>query len=64
MLVARGRPGSEREMSRRVVVTGMGGLSPIGREWKEVRDALEAGRTGVRRVDTWDDVEDFGTRRH
>jgi 3-oxoacyl-[acyl-carrier-protein] synthase II len=45
-----------------VVVTGMGGLSPIGREWKEVRDALEAGRSGVRRVDTWDDVEDFGTR--
>ena len=49
-------------MSRRVVVTGMGGLSPIGQDWKTVRDCLESGRSGVLRVDTWDDVEDFGTR--
>ena len=49
-------------MSRRVVVTGMTGLSPIGHDWKAVRGQLEAGRSGVRRVHSWDDVEDFGTR--
>jgi len=49
-------------MSRRVVVTGMAGLSPIGTEWKEVRDALLSGRSGVRRMDSWADVEGLRTR--
>jgi 3-oxoacyl-[acyl-carrier-protein] synthase II len=49
-------------MSRRVVVTGMAGLSPIGLEWKAVRDALRSGRSGVRRIDDWDEVEGLRTR--
>jgi 3-oxoacyl-[acyl-carrier-protein] synthase II len=49
-------------MSRRVVVTGMAGLSPIGLEWKRVRDALRSGRSGVRRIDDWDEVEGLRTR--
>lgn len=49
-------------MNRRVVVTGMSGFSPIGDDWKSVRDRLMSGQSGVRRVDLWDDVEDFGTR--
>ena len=32
-------------MARRVVVTGMAGISPIGQDWKQVRDALQAGRS-------------------
>ena len=43
-------------MSRRVVVTGMAGISPIGQDWKTVSDCLRAGRSGIRRVDLWDDV--------
>jgi 3-oxoacyl-[acyl-carrier-protein] synthase II len=45
-----------------VVVTGMAGLSPIGSDWKEVRDALRAGRSGVCVIPEWDDVEDLDTR--
>ena len=47
---------------RRVVVTGMSGISPIGQDWKSVRDCLRAGVSGIRRVDLWDDVPDFNTR--
>ncbi len=49
-------------MSRRVVVTGMAGLSPIGQPWKDVRDALRNGRSGIRRIDEWDEIDDLKTR--
>jgi 3-oxoacyl-[acyl-carrier-protein] synthase II len=48
-------------MNRRVVVTGMAGLSPIGLEWKAVREALRTGRSGVRRIDDWEDVDGLRT---
>jgi 3-oxoacyl-[acyl-carrier-protein] synthase II len=48
-------------MNRRVVVTGMGGLSPIGSEWKTVRDALRGGQSGVRRIDDWEEVDGLRT---
>src|SRR5262245_30897138 len=37
-------------MTRRVVVTGLAGLCPIGSDWKSVRDALVAGRSGAAAV--------------
>jgi 3-oxoacyl-[acyl-carrier-protein] synthase II len=40
----------------------MAGLSPIGQDWKSVRDCLQGGRSGIRRVELWDDVPDFNTR--
>jgi len=49
-------------MSRRVVVTGMAGLSPIGLDWKHARDALRGGRSGVRRIDDWEEIEGLRTR--
>jgi len=49
-------------MNRRVVVTGMAGLCPIGREWKQVREALQAGRSGVTRIPEWEDVAGLTTR--
>jgi len=49
-------------VSRRVVVTGMAGLCPIGQEWKQVRDALRAGRSGITRIPQWDDIEGLATR--
>jgi 3-oxoacyl-[acyl-carrier-protein] synthase II len=48
-------------MNRRVVVTGMAGLSPVGMEWKAVRDALLGGRSGVRRIDDWEEVDGLRT---
>jgi 3-oxoacyl-[acyl-carrier-protein] synthase II len=49
-------------MNRRVVVTGMAGISPIGNGWKEVRESLQAGRSGVVRMDAWDGVAGLRTR--
>ena len=49
-------------MSRRVVITGMAGLSPIGSDWKTVRDALLSGRSGVQRMPGWDEIEGLATR--
>jgi 3-oxoacyl-[acyl-carrier-protein] synthase II len=49
-------------MSRRVVVTGMAGLSPIGSDWKTVRDVLATGRSGVQRMAEWDEIDGLETR--
>lgn len=49
-------------MSRRVVVTGMAGVSSLGTGWKAAGEALRAGATGVRRMDAWDAVEGLATR--
>jgi len=43
-------------MSRRVVVTGIGPLTPIGTGKNQFWDALRAGRSGVRRVDSLVDL--------
>jgi len=47
---------------RRVVVTGMAGISPIGSDWKQVRDHFESGRSGVVRMEAWEGVEGLRTR--
>lgn len=46
---------------RRVVVTGMAGLSPIGNDWQSVRENLLAKKNGVKRMD-WDQFEGLRTR--
>lgn len=40
-------------MSRRVVVTGMGGVTALGDDWPTIRTRLHAGETAIRRMD-WD----------
>lgn len=49
-------------MTRRVVVTGMGGVTALGNDWPTVRTAFAAGRTGIRRMDSWDRFEGINTR--
>jgi len=44
------------------VITGMAGLSPIGSDWKTVRDSLLSGRSGVQRMPAWDEIEGLETR--
>ncbi|CAN7518963.1 beta-ketoacyl-ACP synthase [Bosea sp. LjRoot9] len=40
-------------MKRRVVVTGMGGVTALGSDWPRIRAELHAGNTAIRRMD-WD----------
>ena len=47
---------------RRVVVTGMGLLTPVGNEPDEVFTALCSGQSGVTEVPGWNEVPGLGTR--
>lgn len=47
---------------RRVVVTGMGGLTALGGTWPEIRTRMEAGETGTRYMTEWDRLSDLNTR--
>lgn len=47
---------------RRVVVTGMAGLSSVGLDWTTVRENLRARRSGIRYMDEWDIYEGLLTR--
>lgn len=42
---------------KRVVVTGMAGLSPIGQDWPTAHAALEDNRGGVRRIPEWEAID-------
>jgi 3-oxoacyl-[acyl-carrier-protein] synthase II len=47
---------------RRVVVTGMGGLTALGDTWPDIRAAMEAGKTGIRYMHEWDRLTDLNTK--
>ncbi|WP_321784258.1 beta-ketoacyl-ACP synthase [Paraburkholderia sp. J94] len=47
---------------KRVVVTGMGGVTALGDRWEQVEAALERGANAVRRVHDWDYIEALHTR--
>ena len=47
---------------KRVVITGMGGVTALGSRWDEIEAALKAGRNAVRRMPEWDYFESLHTR--
>ncbi|HCD15247.1 beta-ketoacyl-ACP synthase [Shewanella sp.] len=49
-------------MSRRVVITGMGGISALGQDWDSVKAKLQAGQNAVVRMDEWDRFDGLHTR--
>jgi 3-oxoacyl-[acyl-carrier-protein] synthase II len=49
-------------VTRRVVITGMGGVTALGNDWPTIRANLDAGRTGVRRMSEWDRYDGLHTR--
>ena len=49
-------------MTRRVAVTGMAGISPIGNDWKCVRARLGAYRNAVTRMPGWDEYDGLNTQ--
>lgn len=46
---------------RRVVVTGMAAISPLGCSWEEVRASLLANRSGVVHMKDWEELSDLNT---
>lgn len=49
-------------MSRRVVVTGMAGISPIGNDWAGIRARLGEYRNAIVRMQEWADYEGLNTQ--
>jgi 3-oxoacyl-[acyl-carrier-protein] synthase II len=47
---------------RRVVVTGMGGISALGNSWEQIERGFRAGRNAVRYMTEWDGYPDMNTR--
>ena len=47
---------------RRVVVTGMNGITSLGQDWPTVERGLRARRNGIRAMDEWADIEGLLTR--
>lgn len=47
---------------KRVVVTGLAGITALGESWDEIEAKLRAGRNGVRRMPEWDYIEALNTR--
>jgi 3-oxoacyl-[acyl-carrier-protein] synthase II len=47
---------------RRVVVTGMAGITSLGHDWAGIEAKLRVGRTGIRRMADWDRYPDLNTR--
>lgn len=47
---------------RRVVVTGIGALSPLGHDWATVRERLRNGHTAIRVMDEWKVYEGLNTQ--
>jgi len=49
-------------MLKRVVVTGMAGISPIGNDWRQVAERLKNKSTGIRTMQDWDKYQGLNTR--
>ncbi|WP_417803811.1 beta-ketoacyl-ACP synthase [Thalassospira lucentensis] len=49
-------------MTRRVVVTGMAGITALGDDWATISSRMYAGETGIRRMHDWDGQYDLRTR--
>ena len=47
---------------RRVVITGMAGITSLGQTWEEIENNLRAGVSGVQRMPDWDRYGDLLTR--
>lgn len=47
---------------RRVVVTGMAGISPIGNDWATVAENLKSGKTGIKSMEDWEKYSGLNTR--
>ena len=48
-------------MSKRVVITGMGALSPIGNDWQTAKSYLLSGKNGIIKMKGWDEYESLRT---
>lgn len=46
---------------RRVVVTGMGGVTALGHDWSTIKENMLQGKTGIRHMPEWASIEGMNT---
>jgi 3-oxoacyl-[acyl-carrier-protein] synthase II len=46
---------------RRVVVTGMAGITALGHSWAEIKENMRQGKTGTRFMPTWTEIDGMNT---
>ncbi|TCP94908.1 3-oxoacyl-[acyl-carrier-protein] synthase II [Cricetibacter osteomyelitidis] len=49
-------------MLKRVVITGIGGITALGRDWATIRSFFDRGENAVVRMDDWDRFPELNTR--
>lgn len=47
---------------KRVVITGMAGITSLGEDWASIEANFRANRSGIRRMDEWDRFSELNTR--
>jgi 3-oxoacyl-[acyl-carrier-protein] synthase II len=47
---------------KRVVITGMGGITPLGHDWAQIETRLREGRNAVRKMPEWDFFDSLNSR--
>lgn len=47
---------------KRVVITGMGGITPLGHDWPRIESRLREGRNAVRKMPEWDFFDSLNSR--
>ncbi len=47
---------------RRVVITGIGGITALGEDWPTISDNMKSGRSAIRRMDGWERFDGINTR--
>ncbi|MCK5190113.1 MAG: beta-ketoacyl-ACP synthase, partial [Methylococcales bacterium] len=47
---------------KRVVITGMAALTPIGNDWETVAYRLKAQETGIQRMNEWEKYQGLNTQ--
>lgn len=50
------------QVSKRVVVTGCGGITALGQDWPTIERALRGNVSGVSRIEEWDRYTELNTR--
>jgi 3-oxoacyl-[acyl-carrier-protein] synthase II len=52
----------EASPMKRVVITGMGGITPLGHDWVQIESRLREGRNAVRKMPEWDFFDSLNSR--
>jgi len=55
-------PHTSNTLPRRVVVTGMSGITSLGQDWASIEAALRAGRTGIQHMDDYAKIDGLMTQ--